>query len=72
MTTLGDITGFNGLGQGNFTLYMIVTDTAGNAYGTASEAGIVKDTGAPTGTVRVDSDPINSGYLQEVRTLTYD
>ena len=47
VTTLGDITGFNGLGEGTFTLYLKDTDTAGNV-GTDSESGVIKDTTNPT------------------------
>ena len=47
VTTLHDITGFDALGQGAFTLYLRDTDAAGNV-GTDSEAGIIKETVAPS------------------------
>ncbi len=45
-TTLSDITGFDGLGNGTFTLYLKDTDTAGN-IGTDTETGIIKDASTP-------------------------
>jgi len=46
VTQLSNLTGFAGLSEGSFTLYLKDTDVAGNE-GTDSEAGIVKDTTAP-------------------------
>ncbi|MHC4779749.1 MAG: beta strand repeat-containing protein, partial [Planctomycetota bacterium] len=71
VTTLGDVTGFAALPEGTFTLYLKDTDAAGN-IGTYTEAGIIKDTGAPTGTLGVDTDPIFEGDLLQVVTVTYD
>ncbi|MEF2176026.1 MAG: hypothetical protein V3575_06120 [Candidatus Absconditabacteria bacterium] len=45
-TKLSQITGFNNLGEGLFTLYMTETDLAGN-MGTGSSSGITKDSTAP-------------------------
>ncbi|MCX6810085.1 MAG: Ig-like domain-containing protein [Candidatus Berkelbacteria bacterium] len=50
VTTLSGITGFDALGEGNFTLYLRDTDLASNT-GTDSEINVVKDTAAPTFTV---------------------
>ncbi|MEW5847122.1 MAG: hypothetical protein AB1777_12770, partial [Bacteroidota bacterium] len=60
VTTLGGITGFNALGDGEFTLYLKDTDVAGNT-GTDNEAGIVKDGTAPT-ILSVSSDLANGSY----------
>lgn len=49
-TTLNDITGFSGLSQGNFTLYLKDTDTSGN-IGTTNQASIIKNTIAPTAAI---------------------
>jgi|GEM_PF-488332 len=50
-TTLGNISQFAGLIEGNtFTLYLKDTDAAGN-IGTNNVANITKDTTAPTGTI---------------------
>lgn len=46
-TLLSDLTGFNALADGLFTLYLKDTDTAGNT-GTGSVLDIIKDTTAPT------------------------
>ena len=45
-TTLSDITGFDALEEGDFTLYLKDTDNAGNT-GTDNETGIIKDSVAP-------------------------
>ncbi|MCP4651365.1 MAG: hypothetical protein GY853_14965, partial [PVC group bacterium] len=71
VTTLSDITGFNALGEGNFTLYLRDTDTAGN-IGTDTEINVVKDSDVPQSTVSVDSDPIYEGDLVQIVTVTYD
>ncbi|MCP4594988.1 hypothetical protein [Neptuniibacter sp.] len=70
-TTLSDITGFNALGEGNFTLYLRDTDTAGN-IGTDTEVNVVKDADTPQATISVDSDPIYEGDLVQQVTLAYD
>lgn len=59
-TKLSDITGFSGLGEVAFALYLEDTDTAGNT-GTDSEAGIIKDTVIPTIT-DISSDKVNGSY----------
>ncbi len=46
-TTLSDITGFTGLADGAFSLYLKDTDLANNT-GTDTEAAIIKDITAPT------------------------
>ena len=46
ITILNDATGFAGLSEGAFTLYLKDTDLAGN-IGTDNEAGIIKDTTLP-------------------------
>lgn len=50
VTTLTDITGFAGLGEGAFTLYLKDTDAATNV-GTDSEVGVIKDSVAPSAPV---------------------
>lgn len=61
VTTLSDITGFNALGQGNFTLYLKDTDAAGNT-GTTSQVNVVKDSVNPTppGTPTSEPTPTNN------------
>ena len=46
--------------------------TNSGSDGTDSEAGIIKDTTAPTGTLSVDTDPMYEGDLTQVVTITYD
>jgi len=50
VTTLSALTGFSALAEGSFTLYVTDTDAAGNT-GSDIEAGIIKDTTAPTGSI---------------------
>lgn len=59
VTTLSDITGFDALADGNFTLYLKDTDLAGNPS-TTNQPNIVKDTTAPATTDDVDGAWHNS------------
>ena len=61
-TALSDITGFDGLSNGAFTLYLKDTDTAGN-IGTDTETGIIKDSSTP------DISAINAGPSSGDRIL---
>jgi hypothetical protein len=67
-TALSSITGFNALGEGAFTLFLKDTDTAGNT-GTDNEAGIIKDTTAPTVSLTYSANPAKAGAM--TITATY-
>lgn len=70
VTTLADVTGFGALIEGAFTLYLRDTDTTGN-IGTDNEAGIVKDTLAPTlTTVTIASDNADTTLAKTGDTIT--
>jgi parallel beta-helix repeat protein len=69
VTTLGGITGFDTLPEAAFTLYLRDADLAGNV-GTDSEAGIVKDTVAPTVGIVVADDALKAGDTSLV-TFTF-
>lgn len=72
-TTLGDITGFNALSDGNFTLYLKDTDSTSNT-GTTSQANITKDTVAQVlSTVHIVSNNANTtqSRVGNVITLTF-
>ena len=70
VTTLSNITGFNALSDGNFTLYLKDTDAAGN-IGTTSQVNVVKDSTAPTAAVTYSiNHAVKSGDTQTV-TATF-
>ncbi|XOB42348.1 MAG: Ig-like domain-containing protein [Candidatus Nealsonbacteria bacterium] len=69
-TKLSDITGFNGLEQGVFTLYLKDTDAAGNT-GTDSEADIIKDTISPTVNITYNpTSPVKAGSVEITATYS--
>jgi len=70
-TKLSDLTGFDALAQGTFTLYLKDTDSVGNV-GTDSEVSVIKDSTAPTATSR--SPAVNAvGIDPSINiTVTFD